>query len=175
MLVLSWLISLNNVLKIHPNCRTYQNFTNFQGQIIVHCTQRPRFVYPFICGRTFGCFHLSALVYNDALHGASQAALVVKGPPANARDVRDTRSMPGQEKSLGGGHSNPLQYSCLENPMDKGEPGGLQSVGLQSRTRLKRLSTHARCSEHECIIICSSPCLQSFGIYTHKWNYWIIW
>jgi len=44
-------------------------------------------------------------------------------------------------QSPGGGHGSPLQYSCLENPMDKG-PGGLQSVALRSQTRLKQLSTH---------------------------------
>ena len=47
-------------------------------------------------------------------------AKMVKNPPANAGDVRDTGSIPGLGRSLGGGHSNPLQYSCLENPMDRG-------------------------------------------------------
>ena len=46
--------------------------------------------------------------------------LVVKNPPANAGDVRDTGSIPGSSRSLGGGHSNPLQYSCLQNPIDRG-------------------------------------------------------
>ena len=45
-------------------------------------------------------------------------ALVVKKLPANAGDVRDTGSVPGWGRSPGGGHCNPLQYSCLENPMD---------------------------------------------------------
>ena len=49
----------------------------------------------------------------------SQVALVVKNPPANAGDIRDTDSIPGSGRSPGGGHSNPLQYSCLENPMDR--------------------------------------------------------
>ena len=48
--------------------------------------------------------------------GASQVALVVKNPPANAGDVRDAGSIPGLGKSSGGGHGNPPQYSCLENP-----------------------------------------------------------
>ena len=39
--------------------------------------------------------------------------------PVNAGDVRDTGSIPGSVRSLGGGHGNPLQYSCLENPMDR--------------------------------------------------------
>ena len=43
-------------------------------------------------------------------------ALVVKNPPANAGDVRDAGSIPGLGKSSGGGHGNPPQYSCLENP-----------------------------------------------------------
>ena len=51
---------------------------------------------------------------------ASQVALVVKNPPANAGDIRDTSSIPGSERCPGGGHGNPLQYSCLENPMDRG-------------------------------------------------------
>ena len=39
--------------------------------------------------------------------------------PANAGDVRDIGSIPGSGRSPGGGHDNPLQYSCLENPMDR--------------------------------------------------------
>ena len=46
-------------------------------------------------------------------------ALVVKYLPANAGDIRDSGSIPGSEKSLGGGHGNLLQYSCLENSMDR--------------------------------------------------------
>ena len=46
--------------------------------------------------------------------------LVVKSPPANARDVRDTGSIPGLGRSPGGRLGNLLQFSCLENPMDRG-------------------------------------------------------
>ena len=45
---------------------------------------------------------------------------MVKNLLANARDARDVGSIPGSGKSPGGGHGNPLQYSCLENPMDRG-------------------------------------------------------
>ena len=50
-------------------------------------------------------------------------ALVIKNPLANAgdRDVRDAGSIPGSGRSPGGGYSNPLQYSCLGNPMNKGD------------------------------------------------------
>ena len=50
-------------------------------------------------------------------------ALVVKNPPANRVDIRDTGSIPGWGRSPGGGHGNPLQYSCLENLMDRGAWG----------------------------------------------------
>ena len=46
--------------------------------------------------------------------------LVVKNPHANAGNVRDVGSIPGSGRSPRGGHGNPLQYSCLENPMDRG-------------------------------------------------------
>ena len=52
--------------------------------------------------------------------GASQVVLVVKNLPANAGDIRDPGSIPGLRRSPGGGHGNPLQYSCLETPMDRG-------------------------------------------------------
>ena len=51
---------------------------------------------------------------------ASQVVLVVKDPPAHAGDTRDAGSIPGMGRSPGGGHGNPLQCSCLENPTDRG-------------------------------------------------------
>ena len=47
-------------------------------------------------------------------------ALVVKNPPASAGDAGDLASVPGLGRSPGGGYSNLLQYSCLENPTDRG-------------------------------------------------------
>ena len=47
-------------------------------------------------------------------------AVVVKSPPANTGDTREVSSIPSSGKSLGGGNSDPLQYSCLKNPMNKG-------------------------------------------------------
>ena len=55
---------------------------------------------------------------------------MVKNLPANAGDIRDVGLIPGPGRSLGGGRGNPLQYSCLENPMDRGACG-LQSMGSQ--------------------------------------------
>ena len=52
-------------------------------------------------------------------YGASQVALVVKNLPASAGDIRSEGSIPGLGRSPGGGNGHPLQYSCLENPMDR--------------------------------------------------------
>ena len=52
--------------------------------------------------------------------GDSQVALVVRNPAVNVGDIRDSGSIPGSGRSPGGGNGNPLQYSCLENPMDRG-------------------------------------------------------
>ena len=68
-------------------------------------------------------------------------ALVVKNPPANAV-VRDLDSVPGSERSPGGGHGNPPQYSCLENPMDRGAWRAMVHRVTKSLIQLKQLSTH---------------------------------
>ena len=74
---------------------------------------------------------------------ASQVALVLKNAPTNAGDRRDVGSIPGSGKSHAGGHGNPLQYSCLENPMDRGAWWAAVHGVANSWTRLKQLSTHA--------------------------------
>ena len=70
--------------------------------------------------------------------GASQVVLVVK-KEADAGDVRDVGSIPGWERSPGGGHGNPLQYSCPENPMDIGAWQATAHRVTKSRTQLKQL------------------------------------
>ena len=60
------------------------------------------------------------IIFSDSYNWASQVVLVVKNLPANAGDVRDEGLTPGLGRSPGGGYGNPLQYSFLENPMDRG-------------------------------------------------------
>ena len=64
---------------------------------------------------------------------------VVKNPPVNAGDIRDMGSISGSGRSLGGGNGNLLQYSCLENPKDRGAWGatvhGVARVGHDSVTK----------------------------------------
>ena len=69
-------------------------------------------------------------------------ALVVKNPPANAGDIKDSGSIPGLGRSLGGQHGNLLQYSCLENPMDRGTWWAIVHTVTKSQTWLKQLSLH---------------------------------
>ena len=71
------------------------------------------------------------------ISGASQAVLVVKNLPANVGDVRDAGLIPGLGRSAGGGHGNPLQYSCLENSMDGGVWRATVHGVTKSQTRLK--------------------------------------
>ena len=74
---------------------------------------------------------------------ASHMALVVKNPPANAGDVRDAGSSPGSGRSPGEGNGNPLQYSCLVNPMDRGAWQGVVHTVAKSQTRPKQHRMHA--------------------------------
>ena len=75
------------------------------------------------------------------LFRASQVALVVKNQIANAGDVRDKGLIPGLGRCLGEGHDNPLQYSCLENSMDRGALQATVHRVTKSWTQLKQLST----------------------------------
>ena len=67
-----------------------------------------------------GCIFQEEMEIILDIQGASQVALVVENSPANAGDIGEPGSIPGLERSSGGGNGNPLQYSCLENPMDRG-------------------------------------------------------
>ena len=79
--------------------------------------------------------------------------LGVKNPPANAEDVKDLVSIPGSGRFSRGGHFNPLQYSCLENPMVLG--AWQVHRAAQSWIWLKWLSTHT----HAHGVSASRPCV----------------
>ena len=69
---------------------------------------------------------------------ASQVVQAVKNPPANAGDIREQGSIPGSGMSPEGGHGNPLQYSCLENPTD----GGAWGAAVHGSRRVGHDWTH---------------------------------
>ena len=67
---------------------------------------------------------------------------MVKNPPTNAGGRRDVSSIPGLGRSPGREHDNPFQYSCLENPMDRGDWQATLYRVTKSWTRLKRPNTY---------------------------------
>ena len=71
---------------------------------------------------------------------------MVKNLPPNAGDIRDAGSNPGSGRSPEGGHGNSFQYSCLENPMDRGVQQATVPRVRKSQTRLKR--------QHACMHAC---------------------
>ena len=82
--------------------------------------------------------HLGDLDMGEPQPWASEAALVVKNPAANAGNIRDAGSVPGSGRFRGEGNSNPLQCSCLENPVGR----GAWRAAILSRTRPNWLGTH---------------------------------
>ena len=72
----------------------------------------------------------------------SQVLLVVKNPSANARHIRDLGLIPELGRSLEGGHGNPLQYSCLENPDGQRSLAGYSSRGCKGLYTTEQLSMH---------------------------------
>ena len=73
---------------------------------------------------------------------------MVKNPSANTGDIRDVGSIPGLGRSPGGRNGNPLQYSGLENPLDREAWRATVYRVAKSQTQLKRLSTHGFSSNH---------------------------
>ena len=69
---------------------------------------------------------------------------MVKNLPANAGDIRDAGSIPGSGRSPGGGNGNPHQYSCLENPMDRGDWWAIVHGGHRELDMTEQLSRHMR-------------------------------
>ena len=80
---------------------------------------------------------------------------MVKNSPANAGDIRDMGSIPEWGRSPGRGHGNPFQYSCLENPMDRGDWQGTVRRVSKSRAQLKQLSRHAHTQFVSVVILVS--------------------
>ena len=83
------------------------------------------------------CMHLLSKL-------ASQVALVVNNPTANAGDMTEVGLIPGLGRYPGEGHGNPLQYSWLENPVDRGAWWAMVHRVMKGQTQLKWLST--KCS-----------------------------
>ena len=108
----------------------------YQVQIPQLVTQGPASLVQTLSQSFISLFFLLYIFIHCGFYRASQVALVVKKKKKthlsiNAGDRRDTGLIPGSGRSPGGGHGNPLQYSCLENLQGQRKPGGQQSTGLQ--------------------------------------------
>ena len=100
-----------------------------------------------ICTHTFVC------IYRVCVYGASQVALVVQNPPANAGDVRNSGLILGSGRSPGGGNGNPFQNSCLENSVDRGAWGAaVPGVAELDATEV---------AEHAAVCMVSPWCVES--------------
>ena len=99
-----------------------------------------KLITPFFVVLPIFSVHVSPFVLSYSVHGASQVALVVKNPPTNAGGIRDTGSVLGSGRPLEEGHGSPLQYSCLENPMDRGAWQATVHRVTKSRTGLNYLA-----------------------------------
>ena len=78
--------------------------------------------------------------------------LVIKNLLANAGDIRDKGLIPVSGRTPEGGHGNPLQYSCLENPMKRGVWQASVHKVTKSETQLKRLSTTTTHQAYACVL-----------------------
>ena len=111
--------------------------------------------------------------FSTRLPWASQVMLVVKNPPANAGDTRDTGSIPGTGRYLAGGNGNPLQYSSLGNSRDREAWWSIAHRVTKSRTWLKQLSTHTQpslwSSSHICTWLLEKPQIWLYGSLSAKW------
>ena len=88
---------------------------------------------------------ISSTFKDKSLKWASQVVLVLKNLPASAGDIRDVGLIPGSGRSPGGGNGNPLQYSCLENSMDRGAwwaPWGHSPRGHKESDTTEATTTH---------------------------------
>ena len=114
------------------------------SRLLLLCSLSPLLLALSSVAPHLACVHVCLHIVHSCLkplikNRASQVALVVKNPPASAGDVRDSSSIPWWGRCPGGGHGNPPQYSCQENPRDRGAWRATIRVVTKSQTRLKQL------------------------------------
>ena len=132
------------------SARNVDSCLSLQGSSAGETWARPQISIPSL-PRKHGLFFLDCeelrTQFTCQITWASQVALVVKNPPANAGGIRDMGSIPGSGRSPLRGHGNPLQYSCLENPMDRG--AWRATWGHKSQTWLRDYTPTATSEPHE--------------------------
>ena len=133
-----WIFIFGICLCIHTPINT-----EIDPQIHVHTPNTQTYLQIPTTVQTHKHYHLNTYQNSySTIHTKTQIykhtpqVLVVKNLPANAGDIRDTGSIPGSERSPGGGHGNPLQYSFLENPIGRGSWQATVHRVAQNRTWL---------------------------------------
>ena len=112
---------------------------------------------------------------HTSVKGASQAVLlVVKNPSANAGDIRGMGSVPASGRSPGRGHSNPLQYSCLENPHGQRSLVGCSPWGLEELDTTERLRFHYNYIFFVFLYISFDFCFICLCFFVDKVSLWIV-
>ena len=114
------------------------HYFRFHGWVVCHCIHAPRLLYPLICRRAFRLLRVLAILRSAAVTMGVQVSFqirvfldifislgfpggsVVKNLPADAGTTADAGSTPGSGRSHGEGKGNLLQYSCQDNPTDRG-------------------------------------------------------
>ena len=91
---------------------------------------------------TFSCADQEKREKTQTTTNTSQVSLVIKNPPAKTGDIRHLGLIPGSGRSLGGGNGNPLQYSCLEDSMDRGAWRATVQGVTKSRTQMSTQEHH---------------------------------
>ena len=133
--------------------RTFSTIVQRKGKAGSYIGGLPVSRQPFLVSRMpiqITCFQMAYISPPNLPPQASifsipvMVALVVKNLPTNTGDIRNMGLIPGSGRSPGGGHDNPLQYSCLENPMDRGACWVTDLGVIKSQTRLKQLSMRVR-------------------------------
>ena len=114
----------SSLSKVIPTCKASQGTTH----LVLRALEK-----------IWGYTHTHKIQFRSPIR-ASQMVLMVKNLPAKARGIRDTGSIPRSGRYPGGEYGNPLQYSCLENPMDRGAWWAPVHGVTKSQTQLKQLS-----------------------------------
>ena len=153
--VLLFIFCINKAFSLyHTSSGRIIEFVAFQAYI--------RYQYPNVHTHT----HTHTHIYMYTHIWVSYMSLVVKNPPANAGDITDARSILWYGRSPGG-HSNPLQSSCLENPMDRGAWQAIVHWVVKSCTWLKGSSLHTCIYIYIYIYICT---IYMCYVYIYTWK-----
>ena len=122
------------------SCRVRHDGNNLAGAAAHSSSQKMKFLDSIIRKYVSSFspeYILHCVYFNSVCRNTTQLMLVIKNLAASAGDIRNVGPIPGSGRSPGGGHGNPFQYFCLENPMDRGTWWATVHRVTKSHTELK--------------------------------------